>query len=254
LTQPRPRDTLFVLQHSNLLKKISSLHIMHIEPGVVDGAKILLSVGTASVACALTVEAIIDTLRSNGVSALINRTLMTTFLVFLSFEVLWHHPVGVSEVHLIMGSTLFLLFGVAPTALGLTLGLLIQGIFFAPTDLPQFGMNLTSLLLPLFAMSLVARQIVKPSIAYVDLSYRQTLKLSLVFQGGVVTWVAFWTLYGQGVSATNWEALASFAAAYGIVVVIEPLLDLGVLAIAKQMDSKDIRALFASRLTAASTT
>ncbi len=227
---------------------------MHIEPGVVDGAKILLSVGTASVACALTVEAIIDTLRSNGVSALINRTLMTTFLVFLSFEVLWHHPVGVSEVHLIMGSTLFLLFGVAPTALGLTLGLLIQGIFFAPTDLPQFGMNLTSLLLPLFAMSLVARQIVKPSIAYVDLSYRQTLKLSLVFQGGVVTWVAFWTLYGQGVSATNWEALASFAAAYGIVVVIEPLLDLGVLAIAKQMDSKDIRALFASRLTAASTT
>lgn len=225
---------------------------MHIEPGVVDGAKILLSVGTAGVACALTVKAIIDTLRSDGISALITRTLMTTFLVFLSFEVLWHHPVGVSEVHLIMGSTLFLLFGAAPTALGLTLGLLIQGIFFAPTDLPQFGMNLTSLLLPLFAMSVVARQIVKPSTAYVDLSYRQTLKLSLVFQGGVVAWVAFWTLYGQGITAANWEGLASFAAAYSIIILIEPALDLGVLAIAKHLDNKNVRALFAKRLTAAS--
>lgn len=227
---------------------------MHIEPGVVDGAKILLSVGTAGVACALTVKAIIDTLRSDGISALITRTLMTTFLVFLSFEVLWHHPVGVSEVHLIMGSTLFLLFGAAPTALGLTLGLLIQGIFFAPTDLPQFGMNLTSLLLPLFVMSVVARQIVKPSTAYVDLSYRQTLKLSLVFQGGVVAWVAFWTLYGQGITAANWEGLASFAAAYSIVILIEPALDLGVLAIAKHVDNKNVRALFATRLTAASAT
>jgi ABC-type Co2+ transport system permease subunit len=224
---------------------------MHIEPGVVDGAKILLSVGTASVACALTVKVIIDTLRSDGVSALIKRTLMTTLLVFLSFEVLWHHPVGVSEVHLIMGSTLFLLFGAAPTALGLTLGLFIQGIFFAPTDLPQFGMNLTSLLLPLFVMSLVARQIIKPSTAYVDLSYRQTLKLSLVFQGGVVAWVAFWTLYGQGLYATNWEGLASFAAAYGAVILIEPLLDLCVLAMAKHMNSKSMYALFTPRLTSA---
>ena len=225
---------------------------MHIEPGVVDGAKILLSVGTASVACALTVKVIIDTLRSDGVSALIKRTLMTTLLVFLSFEVLWHHPVGVSEVHLIMGSTLFLLFGAAPTALGLTLGLFVQGIFFAPTDLPQFGMNLTSLLLPLFAMSLVARQIIKPSTAYVDLSYRQTLKLSLVFQGGVVAWVAFWTLYGQGLYATNWEGLASFAAAYSAIILIEPLLDLCVLAMAKHMNSKSMYALFTPRLTAAS--
>ncbi len=224
---------------------------MHIEPGVVDGAKILLSVGTASVACALTVKVIIDTLRSDGVSALIKRTLMTTLLVFLSFEVLWHHPVGVSEVHLIMGSTLFLLFGAAPTALGLTLGLFVQGIFFAPTDLPQFGMNLTSLLLPLFVMSLVARQIIKPSTAYVDLSYRQTLKLSLVFQGGVVAWVAFWTLYGQGLYATNWEGLASFAAAYGAVILIEPLLDLCVLAMAKHMNSKSMYALFTPRLTSA---
>ncbi len=225
---------------------------MHIEPGVVDGAKLLLSVGTASVACALTGKAIIDALRSDGVSALITRTLMTTFLVFLSFEVLWHHPVGVSEVHLIMGSTLLLLFGAAPTALGLTLGLFIQGIFFAPTDLPQFGMNLTSLLLPLFAMSLVARQIIKPSTAYVDLSYRQTLKLSLVFQGGVVAWVVFWTLYGQGLYATNWEGLASFAAAYSAVILIEPLLDLCVLAMAKHMNTKSMHALFTPRLTAAS--
>ncbi|MEY3740474.1 MAG: hypothetical protein RLZZ192_1150 [Pseudomonadota bacterium] len=206
---------------------------MHIEPGVVDGAKIFLSVATAGVACALTAKATLDTVRAQGLRSTLLRTLIATLIVFCSFEVLWHHPVGVSEVHLILGSTLFLLFGLAPTAIGLSLGLLIQGVFFAPTDLPQLGMNVTTLLMPLFALAALAPQIVKPSTAYVDLSYRQTLKLSLIFQGGVVVWVAFWTLYGQGVNATTLSGLATFAAAYSVVILFEPLLDLGILAAVK---------------------
>ncbi|KPX23586.1 Uncharacterized protein ALO71_02952 [Pseudomonas amygdali pv. dendropanacis] len=83
-------------------------------------------------------------------------------LVFSFSEVLPHHPVGVSEVHLILGSLLFLLFGAAPVAVGLALGLLVQGLFFAPFDLPQYGMNVTTLLVPLFAVAALARRIIAP--------------------------------------------------------------------------------------------
>jgi hypothetical protein len=224
---------------------------MHIEPGVVDGAKILLSIGTASVAFALTAKAAIDMLRSDGFSALVTRSFIATFLVFCSFEVLWHHPVGVSEVHLIMGSTLFLLFGAAPTALGLALGLLIQGVFFAPTDLPQLGMNLTSLLLPLFAMGAIAKRLIAPSTPYVDLTYPQTLKLSLVFQGGVVAWVAFWSVYGQGLSIPAMASILSFASAYAGVIVLESCLDVCLLAGAKRIRQVQDVNFFNSRLLSA---
>jgi ABC-type Co2+ transport system permease subunit len=40
--------------------------------------------------------------------------------------------VGVSEVHLILGTTLLLIFGAAPAAIGLAAGLLVQSLFFAP--------------------------------------------------------------------------------------------------------------------------
>ena len=224
---------------------------MHIEPGVVDGAKILLSIGTASVAFALTAKAAIDMLRSDGFSALVTRSFIATFLVFCSFEVLWHHPVGVSEVHLIMGSTLFLLFGAAPTALGLAFGLLIQGVFFAPTDLPQLGMNLTSLLLPLFAMGGIAKRLIAPSTPYVDLTYRQTLKLSLVFQGGVVAWVAFWSVYGQGLSIPAMASILSFGSAYAGVIVLESCLDVCLLAGAKRIRQVQDVNFFNSRLLSA---
>lgn len=216
---------------------------MHIEPGVVDGAKIFLSVATARVACILTAKATRDTVKAHGLRTTLFRTLITTLVVFCSFEVLWHHPVGVSEVHLILGSTLFLLFGLAPTAIGLAIGLLIQGVFFAPTDLPQLGMNVTTLLVPLFALAAISRHIVKPSTPYADLSYRQTLKLSLIFQGGVVAWVTFWTLYGQGVNATTLSGLATFATAYIAVILFEPLLDLGILAAIKGLRLQDSLAL-----------
>jgi hypothetical protein len=234
-----------------LFQLLLGVRIMHIEPGVVDGAKILLSIGTASVAFTLTAKAAIEMLRSDGLSALVTRSIIATFLVFCSFEVLWHHPVGVSEVHLIMGSTLFLLFGAAPTALGLALGLLIQGVFFAPTDLPQLGMNLTSLLLPLFAMGAIAKRVIAPSTPYVDLTYRQTLKLSLAFQGGVVAWVAFWSVYGQGLSIPTMASILSFGSAYAGVIVLESCLDVCLLAGAKRIRQVQDVNFFNSRLLSA---
>ena len=185
---------------------------MHIEPGIVTGAKLALSyaTGAAAAGCALKLAA--DTVREQGIASFVVRTVATTALVFFFFELLPHFRVGVSEVHFILGSTLFLLFGAAPAAFGLALGLLLQGLFFVPADLPQFGMNVTTLLVPLFALA-----------------------ISTAYQSGIVVWVAFWALYGSGFGAANLTAIASFAASYALVIAIEPLADLAVLALAKSL-------------------
>ena len=207
---------------------------MHIEPGVVEGAKIFLSYATAVGAFGLTAKLARDAIRDNGGAvALALRSLLTTALVFCFFEVLPHHAVGVSEVHLILGSTLLLLFGAGATAVGLAAGLLLQGLLFAPFDLPQYGMNVTTLLVPLWAISVLAKRIVAPGTAYVDLSYKQALALSTAYQGGIVAWVGFWAFYGHGFTSDNLAAVGSFGLAYMSVILIEPLVDLGVLAAAK---------------------
>lgn len=221
---------------------------MHIEAGVVDGAKMLLSYGTALAAAGLTLKSAVELIKQSGLFSLLGRSLMTSLLVLFFFEVLPHQAVGVSEVHFILGSTLFLIFGPAAAAIGLASGLLIQGVFFAPFDLPQYGMNMTTLLLPLFAMSMAAKRIISPNTAYVDISYKQTLQLSLMYQGGIVAWVAFWAFYGQGFGAENFSSVASFGVAYMSVVLLEPVLDLAVLAGAKTLDRFKQSHLFEARL------
>ena len=151
---------------------------MHIDPGLVDGGKIALSYATAAAAGATALYHITRTTRESGVVSLALRSLVATIGVFIFFEVLPHFPVGVSEVHFILGSSLFLILGAGPAAIGLAAGLLIQGLFFAPFDLPQYGMNLTTLLVPLFALHELARRVIAPGTAYVDLEYKQVLALS----------------------------------------------------------------------------
>ncbi len=208
---------------------------MHIEPGLVAEGKIWLSYVTAAAAGTVTLKLAADAARARGLASLALRSVATTALVFSFFELLPHHPVGVSEVHLILGSTLFLVFGVAPAALGLALGLLIQGVFFAPFDLPQYGMNVTTLLVPLFALTALARAIIAPATPYVELKYRQALALSTAYQAGIVAWVAFWAFYGHGFTVENAAAIGSFGAAYMLVILVEPLVDLAVLGAAKAL-------------------
>jgi len=208
---------------------------MHIEPGIVTGAKIVLSYATAAGSATIALKMAWETLKKEdgGAFALAGRTLLTTALVFCFFELLPHHPVGVSEVHLILGSTLFLIFGVAPAALGLAFGLLLQGLLFAPFDLPQYGMNVTTLLVPLYAMSLLAKRLIPANTAYKDVTYVQALALSTSYQAGIVVWVTFWAFYGEGVSMETLTNVATFGLAYMSVIIVEPLVDLGVLALAK---------------------
>jgi len=210
---------------------------MHIEEGIVHGSKIALSYGTAAVSFGIAAKLAVDNIKQSGIVSMVSKTIMTTLLVFCFFELLPHHPVGVSEVHFILGSTLFLIFGAAPAAFGLAVGLLIQGMFFAPFDLPQYGVNVTTLLMPLFAMMYVAKKVIPQNIAYKDIAYKDALKLSVVYQGGIVAWVAFWALYGQGFGAENVALVTSFSAAYMAVVLVEPLIDLAVLAGAKSISS-----------------
>ena len=211
---------------------------MHIEPGLVDGAKIVFSYATAAAAGATALYHIARATRDSGIASVAARSLIATVGVFIFFEVLPHFPVGVSEVHFILGSTLFLILGAGPASIGLALGLLIQGLFFAPFDLPQYGMNMTTLLVPLFALHEVAKRVITPGTAYVDLDYRQVLALSTVYQGGVVAWVAFWAVYGAGFGAANLSAIGTFGMAYMAVILIEPIADLAVLGLAKALKGR----------------
>jgi ABC-type Co2+ transport system permease subunit len=208
---------------------------MHIEPGVVTGAKILFSYGTAAAAATYSVKLIAAALTEKGLVSLAARALVATVSVFIFFEILPHFSVGVSEVHFILGSTLFLLLGAAPAAIGLALGLLVQGMFFAQIDLPQYGMNITTLLVPLFAIQAIASRTIAGSTAYVDLTYRQALTLSTTYQAGVVAWVAFWAILGNGFAVSNIASIATFGVAYMSVILLEPLVDLVVLALAKSL-------------------
>jgi hypothetical protein len=226
---------------------------MHIEPGVVHGAKMALAVVTASGAGLYTAKLVWDGIRERGVPSLAVRSVLATVLVFVFFELLPHFAVGVSEVHIILGTTLLLILGVAPAAVGLAAGLAIQGLFFAPSDLPMYFVNVTTLLLPLFAIQALAHKIIPAHTAYVDLTYTQALKLSAAYQGGIVVWVAFWALYGQGFGAENMAAVASFGAAYMLVLLIEPIADLAVLAVAKRMQGLHGSALVTPRLHASAT-
>lgn len=206
---------------------------MHIEPHIVEGAKILLSYGTAATAFAIVTKQVVTAIKKDGLLSLSLKSFIATLLVFSFFEVFPHYAVGVSEVHLILGSTLFLLFGLASTGIALSAGLLLQGVLFAQFDLPQYGMNVTTLLLPLYAMSLIANKIIPENVAYKDVTYGQALKLSVAYQGGIVAWVGFWAVYGQGIGAENITQVFTFGAAYMTVIILEPLVDLGVLAGAK---------------------
>ena len=107
---------------------------------------------------------------------------------------------------------------------------LILSLIIAVSTFP-----LVTLLVPLFGIQAIASRIISRNTAYVDLKYRQALALSTTYQAGVIGWVAFWALYGSGFAMSNLANIATFAASYALVIVIEPLADLAVLALAKSL-------------------
>lgn len=221
---------------------------MHIEPGVVDGAKMALAYGTAAASAGYGVKLMADDIKARNIASFGLRAGLATVATFIFFEVLPHFPVGISEVHFILGTTVLLLLGVGPAAFGLAAGLALQGLLFAPSDMPMYFVNVTTLLMPLFLIHALAKRVIPAGKAYVDLEYSDVLKLSAAYQGGVIAWVAFWATYGQGFGAETMSAVMSFGAAYLLVVVIEPVIDLAVLATAKANRRAEGSPLLAERL------
>ncbi|WP_171127985.1 MULTISPECIES: energy-coupling factor ABC transporter permease [unclassified Ruegeria] len=221
---------------------------MHIEPGVVDGAKMVFAYGTAAAAAGYSLKLVADDLKSHSVISFGVRSVLAVATVFLFFEVFPHFAVGISEVHFILGTTILLLLGAGPAAIGLAGGLFVQGALFAPSDMPMYFVNVTTLLFPLFLIDALAKRIIPEQKAYVDCSYGEVFKLSLAYQGGVIAWVAFWAFYGQGFGAENMAAVGSFGAAYLLVVLVEPIADLAVLAGAKLLRDSKQSGVFTRRL------
>jgi ABC-type Co2+ transport system permease subunit len=222
---------------------------MHIEAGVVLGTKMILSYATAVGVVAMTTKLAIENIKESGALSLGLKSFFATIAVFIFFQVFPHFPVGISEVHLILGTTIFLVFGVAPALIGLAFGLLIQGLFFAPFDLPQYGINITTLMASMLILNEAVKRIIPNNIAYRDISYSQMMKMSIVWQGAIISWVAFWAFYGQGFGAENLTAVSSFAGAYILVVLIEPLIDLAILSAVKTYHSGKCNLFFDKKLT-----
>jgi len=221
---------------------------MHIEAGVVAGAKMILSYGTAAGVLGVGAKLAWENVKDNGLVSFALKSIIATIIVFCCFEVLPHYPIGVSEVHLILGTTIFLVFGVAPAMLGLAAGLLIQGLFFAQFDLPQYGINVTTLLASMIALNYAVKTIIPKGTAYKDISYSQMLKMSIVWEGAIVSWVAFWALYGQGFSVENLHSIATFGGAYMSVIILEPLVDLAVLSAVKAFNMTKCNIFFDKKL------
>ncbi len=223
---------------------------MHIEAGVVVGSKMLLSYATGVAVVGMGAKLAWEHIQESGALSLLLRTIVAIGLVFTFFEVFPHYPIGVSEVHLILGTTLLMVFGVAPAMLGLALGLLLQGVTVAQFDLPQYGINVTTLLASMIILNIATKKIVPEGTAYKDISYTQMLKMSVIWEGAIVSWVAFWAFYGQGFTAENIQNVLTFGGAYMLVVLLEPLIDLAILSAVKAWYKSDsCNIMFNKRLT-----
>ncbi len=190
---------------------------MHIEPGVLDAAKI----ASANVAA----------LGALGASAwrLVRRPadLAKTLLAALFFSIfmqVWHMPVGPSELHLIGASAIYFTFGFLPTLFGFALGLALQGLMFEPQDLVHLGVNSLSLMVPLIA---VHAAFGRRFFSGVETRWSSVLKFDAAYYAGVVAMVGFWLALGQ--EPTPLQSWARFAASYLPLVALEPLFTLAVL-------------------------
>jgi len=188
---------------------------MHIEPGVLNAAKLLFANATAIATLTMLTPQLLGRRLDNWLKTAL------AALFFSLFMESFHMPVGPSELHFIGASAMYFVFGFGPTLFGFALGLLLQGWLFEPADLVHLAVNSLSLMLPLMAAhGLLGRQLFKAEGR--RLSWADVLKFDALYYSGVVLMVGFWLSLGEEPTALhNW---ALFASAYLPVVLCEPLL------------------------------
>lgn len=192
---------------------------MHIEPGVLDAAKIasanaaaLGTLGAAAWGFARRPADLIKTVLAAG--------------FFSIFMQAWHMQAGPSELHLIGASAIYFTFGFLPTLFGFALGLALQGLLFEPQDIVHLGVNSLSLMVPLIAVHAAfgRRFFARDGL---ETRWTSVLKFDAAYYSGVVAMVGFWLALGQ--EPTPLQSWATFAASYLPLAVLEPVFTLLVL-------------------------
>jgi ABC-type Co2+ transport system permease subunit len=171
---------------------------MHIEVGIIDAARVTAANIAAAGVVATSLRAVI--LRPDRI--------VKTVLAASVFSVLmeaWHLPVGPSELHLIGATTVYLLFGFAPTIVGFGLGLLAQALLFEPRDMLHLGVNALSLMLPMIATHYgFGRRLLQGDPA-ARFNLARVLRLDAIYYAGVSAMVGFWLLIsGDVVAVADW--------------------------------------------------
>lgn len=186
---------------------------MHIEPGVLNAAKVLYAnvtaIGTLAVFAPRLIKRPDDILKT-----------VLAAVFFSIFMEIFHLPVGASELHFVGASAVYFVFGFVPTLLGFAIGLLLQGLLFEPQDLLHLGVNSLSLMLPLItAHYTLGRRFFKAGGN--SIRWAEVVKFDALYYTGVVLMVGFWLSLGEEPTALhNW---ALFALSYLPLVLCEPL-------------------------------
>lgn len=202
---------------------------MHIEPGIIAQAKIVLANASAVGLVAYYAR---DLLRQ---PADIVRTLLAA-LFFSLFMQSFHVNVGPSELHFVGAMAIYLTLGFLPTLLGFAAGLLLQGLLFEPVDLPHLAVNSLSLIVPLIAVHYSVGRQLRAELAGRVVSWGAIVKLDAMYYAGVTAMVGFWLLAAE--VATPLAAWAAFASSYLLIVICEPLFTLAVVRLLKRHENK----------------
>ncbi len=196
---------------------------MHIEPGFIAPAKLVLANASAVGLLAAHLQGVFRA------PALLLRTLIAAAF-FSLFMQAFHMPVGPSELHFVGGMAIYLTLGYLPTMFGFAAGLLLQGLLFEPGDLVHLAVNSLSLIVPLMAVHhSFGKRLTE---GRRGLSWTEIVRLDAIFYAGVTAMVGFWLLVGE--VETPFFAWAKFAAAYSPLVLIEPVVTMSAVRLLKR--------------------
>lgn len=197
---------------------------MHIEPGFIAQAKVLLANVSAVGLLGYYMKDVLTR------PADIVRTLLAA-VFFSLFMQSFHVSVGPSELHFVGAMAMYLTLGFLPTLIGFAVGLLLQGLLFDPMDLPHLAVNSLSLMLPLIAVHYTVGRKLRDAASGRRVGWAAILKLDAMYYGGVTTMVGFWLLIAD--VATPFAAWAAFATSYLAIVAVEPLVTYGAVRLLK---------------------
>ncbi|MCB2099426.1 MAG: energy-coupling factor ABC transporter permease [Rhodobacterales bacterium] len=216
---------------------------MHIEPGFVAPAKVMMAnVGAIGVLTWAAKEHIKTLIREPWAPLKVAAAAVFFTLFMQSF----HMPVGPSELHFVGAMAMYLTLGFIPTLLGFAIGLGLQGLVFEPADLVHLGVNSLSLIVPLVGVHYAAGRKLFDQNLKRRLSLGRIIGLDALYYGGVTAMVGFWLAIGE--VATPLSAWLTFASSYLALVVVEPIVTYGAVRLLKRHeDTGLVSRLFAVR-------